>query len=97
MPKICAKKIRPADTNLRALHFIVYEPLLVPRYILQGICKRSVISFLSVVGVSPGMPVQDITFRSAILRNDYPVMSCDLTVERDIVMVDLKNRIRQLP
>ena len=43
------------------------------------------------------MPVQDITFRSAILRNDYPVMSCDLTVERDIVMVDLKNRIRQLP
>ena len=97
MTKICAKKIRPADTNLRALHFIIYEPLLVPRYILQGICKRSVISFLSVKDVSPGMPVQDIAFRSAILRNDDPVMSCTLTMERDIVMVDLKNRIRQLP
>ena len=43
------------------------------------------------------MPVQDITFRSAILRNDDPVMTCAFTMERDIVMVDLKNRIRQLP
>ena len=43
------------------------------------------------------MPVQDIAFRSAILRNDDPVMSCALTVQRNIVMVDLKNRIRQLP
>ena len=68
-----------------------------PRYVIQGIIERSVISFLSVVGISPGVPVQDIAFRSAILRNDDPVMSCALTVQRDIVMVDLKNRIRQLP
>ena len=68
-----------------------------PRYVIQGIIERSVISFLSVVGISPGVPVQDIAFRSAILRNDDPVMSCTLTMKRDIVMVDLKNRIRQLP
>ena len=93
MTKICAKKIRPADTNLRALHFIVYEPLLVPRYILQGICKRSVISFLSVIGVSLGMPVQNIALRCVVIRNDYPVMPCEIAVERDVMMVDLFNFI----
>ena len=43
------------------------------------------------------MPVQNMAVCGAILRNDYPVMACAFTMERDIVMVDLKNRIRQLP
>ena len=43
------------------------------------------------------MPVQNMAVCGAILRNDYPVMSCPAAVKRDVVMVDLKNRIRQLP
>ena len=40
------------------------------------------------------MPVQDIAPRCAILRYDYPVMSCTIAMKCDIMMIDLNNRIR---
>lgn len=69
-------------------------PLLMLCNILQGFWKRFVISFLSVIGGSPGMPVQDIAPRCAILRYDYPVMSCTIAMKCDIMMIGLNNRIR---
>ena len=41
--------------------------------------------------------MQNIAVRCIVVRNDYPVMSCEFTMERDIVMVDLNNTKRRLP
>lgn len=43
------------------------------------------------------MPVQDIAVRYVVIRNDYPVMSYELTMESNIVMFNLNDAIRELP
>ena len=73
------------------------KPLLMSTNVVQSFFERSVISFLSVIGGSPGMPVQNIAIRYVIVSNDYPVMASEFTVDRDIVIVDLNDTIRRLP
>ena len=39
------------------------------------------------------MPVKYITVSAAVVRNDDPIMADDATVDRNIVMVHLKNNV----
>ena len=43
------------------------------------------------------MTVQDIAALRVIVGDDYPVVTCQVAVERDIVMIDLDDDIIRLP
>ena len=71
----------------------VCKPLFMAVDIAQRVFQRLKMPQLPVVWIFPGMPVEYITRRAAVIRDDDPVMPRPAAVDRHIVMVHLKNDV----